>query len=154
MKKVVHAAAGSLALLLVSCFLLATIASELSMDVGNVVLAKTAILYGIFILIPAMMIAGGSGFSLASGRAGPVIGTKKKRMRLIAANGAMVMLPSAIWLYWSATQGAFGASFMIVQAVELAGGVLQFYLLAKNFHDGLRISGRLRRRPAVRSAGS
>jgi hypothetical protein len=101
-----------------------------------------------------MAMVGGSGFSLAAGRVGPVVEIKKKRMRLIAANGILVMLPSAIWLYYSAAGGEFGTPFMIVQGIELAGGLTQFYLLARNFRDGLRLSGRLRRRPAISRSGS
>ena len=70
-------------------------------------------------------------------------GLKKKRMRLIAANGMLVMLPSAIWLYFSAAKGEFGTAFIVVQGIELAGGFTQLYLLARNFRDGLRLSGRL-----------
>jgi hypothetical protein len=154
MKKVAHAAAGSVALLLVLSFLTITILSELSMDAANVIVAKRVILYGICLLVPLMAMAGGSGFLLAAGRVGPVVGLKKKRMRLIAANGMLVMLPSAIWLYYSAAKGEFGTAFMVVQGIELAGGFTQLYLLARNFKDGLRLSGRLRRRPAVSRAGS
>jgi hypothetical protein len=154
MKKIVHAVAGSLALLLVLSFLTITILSELSMDAGNVLLAKRMILYGICLLVPLMAIAGGSGFSLSAGRVGSLVDGKKKRMRLTAANGMLVMLPSAIWLYYSAAKGEFGPVFLVVQGIELAGGFAQFYLLARNFRDGLRMSGRLRRRPAMSRAGS
>ena len=40
MKKVAHAAAGSVALLLVLSFLTITLLSELSMDAANVIVAK------------------------------------------------------------------------------------------------------------------
>ncbi|UVC07667.1 hypothetical protein IHQ71_21085 [Rhizobium sp. TH2] len=154
MKKVAHAVAGSVALLLVLSFLTITILSELSMDAENVILAKRMVLYGIALLIPMMAVTGGSGFSLAAGRVGPLVELKKKRMRLIAANGMLVMLPSAIWLYYSAAKGEFGTAFMVVQAIELVGGFTQLYLLGRNFRDGLRLSGRLRRRPAISRAGS
>jgi hypothetical protein len=154
MKKIAHAVAGSLAMLLVLSFLTITILSELSMDAGNVALAKRIILYGICLLVPLMAIAGGSGFSLAAGRVGPLVDGKKKRMRLIAANGMLVMLPSAIWLYYSAVKGEFGSAFVVVQGIELVGGFAQLYLLARNFRDGLRLSGRLRRRPAISRSGS
>ena len=154
MKKIVHAAAGSLVLLLVLSFLSITILSELSMDADNVIFAKRLILYGVCLLVPVMAVAGGSGFSLAAGRIGPLVELKKRRMRLIAANGLLVMLPSAIWLYYAAARGEFGAAFMVVQAIELAGGLAQFYLLARNFRDGLRLSGRLRRKPPISRVAS
>jgi hypothetical protein len=79
---------------------------------------------------------------------------KKRRMRLIAANGLLVMLPSAIWLCYAAARGEFGTAFMVVQGIELAGGLAQFYLLARNFRDGLRLSAWLRRKPPISRVAS
>lgn len=145
MKAIAHAAAGMLAMLLVTAFLTGTIYAELTLDEALIAETKRLILYGICLLIPAMMITGGSGFSLGRGRAGGIIDAKKKRMLGIAANGLLVMLPSAIWLNIQASAGQFGAAFIFVQIVEVAGGSLQLYLLGSNFRDGLKLSGRLRR---------
>jgi hypothetical protein len=145
MKTTAHAIAGTLAMLIVATFLGATIYAEATMDEGLILQTKRTILYGIGFLVAAMAITGGSGFSLASGRVGGIVDAKKKRMRVIAANGLLVMTPSAIWLYLRASDGSFGASFVIVQVIELAGGFFQLYLLGRNFRDGLRLSGRLRR---------
>lgn len=145
MKRMVHAIAGTAAMLLVAVFLTSTVYAELTMDVWIIAGTKRFILYGICLLIPAMAIVGGSGFSLAKGRVGGVIDVKMKRMRVIAANGLVIMLPSAIWLHMLASTGSFGMTFVIVQIIEIAGGLLQLYLLGRNFRDGLRLSGRLRR---------
>jgi hypothetical protein len=103
------------------------------------------ILYGLCLLIPVMAITGGSGFWLARGRVGGVVDAKKRRMRIIAANGLVVMLPSAIWLSMLASDRSFGATFFVVQGIEIAGGLLQLSLLGCNFRDGFKLSGRLRR---------
>ena len=66
-------------------------------------------------------------------------------MRIVAANGLIVMLPSAIGLHVLAAKGDFGAVFVTVQAIEILGGLAQLYLLGRNFRDGLKLSGRLRR---------
>ena len=145
MKAIVHAAAGTLAMVLVTAFLTSTVYAELSLDEVLITETKRLILYGICLLIPAMAITGGSGFSLARGRVGGIVDTKKKRMRFIAANGLLVMLPSAVWLHMQASEGHFGASFFAVQGIEIVGGLLQLYLLGRNFRDGLKLSGRLRR---------
>jgi len=145
MKRMVHAMAGTLALLLVTAFLASTLYAELVMDQGLIAATKRLILYGICLLIPAMAVAGGSGFSLAARRVGGIVDAKKMRMRIIAANGLLIMLPSAIWLHMLASAGSFGAAFFLVQAIEIAGALLQLYLLGRNFHDGLKLSGRLRR---------
>lgn len=148
MKRMIHAVAGTLAMALVAAFLGGTLYAELTMDEALVLETKRAILYGICLLVPAMAIAGGSGFSLARGRAGGIVDAKMKRMRLVAANGLLVMLPSAVWLYFLAAEGRFGALFLVVQGVEIAGGLFQLYLLGRNFRDGLKLTGRLRRHGA------
>jgi hypothetical protein len=148
MKKRVHAFAGSLALLLVALFWSSTIVSELFLSSYAVVAVKRAILYGIAVLIPALIAAGGSGFALSSGRKGTLAAGKKVRMRLIALNGLLVLAPSALFLYARAAAGQFDPAFFVVQAVELAAGAGQLVLLGRNFRDGLRLSGRLRTRPA------
>ena len=145
MKPIAHVAAGTLAMLLVTAFLVGTIYAEFTMDHVLVAETKRLILYGICLLIPAMAIVGGSGFSLGRGRVGGIVDAKKKRMRIIAANGLVVMLPSAVWLDMKASGAHFDASFVIVQCIEVAGGLVQLYLLGRNFRDGLKLSGRLRR---------
>lgn len=147
MKRMVHAIAGTLALLLVASFLGSTLYAELLMDQSLIAQTKRLILYGICLLIPAMAVTGGSGFSLAAGRVGGIADTKKVRMRIIAANGLLIMLPSAIWLHMLTSAGNFGTIFVVVQGIEIAGGLLQLYLLGRNFRDGLQLSGRLRRVP-------
>ena len=145
MKRMVHAIAGTLATLLVAAFLGVTLYAELTMDEALIAETKRLILYGLCLLIPAMAVTGGSGFSLAKARVGGIVDTKKKRMRLVAANGLLVLLPSAIWLHVLASAGNFGTTFFVVQGVEIVGGLLQLYLLGRNFRDGLKLSGRLRR---------
>lgn len=145
MKRLVHAMAGTLALLLVAAFLGSTLYAELRMDQSLIAETKRLILYGICLLIPAMAITGGSGFALAGGRVGGIVDAKKMRMRVIAANGLLVMLPSAVSLHIPASAGRFEAVFFVVQGVEIAGGLLQLYLLGRNFRDGLKLTGRLRR---------
>lgn len=145
MKAIAHAAAGTLAMLLVTAFLIGTVYAELTLDEALIAETKRLVLYGLCLLIPAMAITGGSGFSLASGRVGGIVEAKKKRMRLIAANGMLVMLPSAIWLHMQASARQLGTAFAIVQAIEIAGGLLQLTLLGRNFRDALKLSGRLRR---------
>jgi hypothetical protein len=145
MKRMVHAVAGTVAILLVATFLASTAYSELAMDGALIARTKRLILYGVCLLIPAMAMTGGSGFSLAKGRVGGIVDSKGRRMRIIAVNGLIIMLPSAIWLHMLAAERSFGTVFFIVQTIEIAGGTLQLYLLGRNFRDGLKLSGRLRR---------
>ncbi|WP_439502403.1 hypothetical protein [Aminobacter ciceronei] len=144
MKAKLHAAAGGVALLTVSCFWIATIAAELTANAEIIATAKAVILAGMVVLIPAMIIAGGTGFSLGKGWRRPGVQHKKRRMRIIAANGLLVLLPSAYVLAGWAAEGRFDTAFIIVQTVELAAGALNIALLSLNMRDGLA----LRRKPA------
>lgn len=144
MKIKIHAAAGAVALLTVSCFWLATAISELSGQAGAIAAVKAGILAGMAVLVPALIVAGASGFSLATGWKTPAVQRKKRRMRIIAANGLAVLLPSAYLLAGWAEEGRFDATFFVVQALELAAGAVNIVLLSLNMRDGLA----LRRKPS------
>lgn len=136
MKTIIHAGAGTLAMILIAGFLTATLISELLLNEAVVLMVKKAILAGICLLIPAMAITGGSGFSLARGRHSPAIDRKRNRMKIIAANGLLILLPLAILLYLRAAAGLFDSFFYTMQALELLAGSTQLALLAGNFRDG------------------
>lgn len=142
MKARIHATAGVLALSTVATFWLSTVVSELLLSPATVAWVKQAILYGMFVLIPAMAATGASGFALARARRGRLVERKQRRMILIALNGLLVMLPSAYFLARRAAQGEFDSLFYAVQGLELAVGLLQLYLLGSNFRDGLRLRRR------------
>ncbi|MEW5942837.1 MAG: hypothetical protein AB1710_03165 [Pseudomonadota bacterium] len=125
-------------------FWMSTAISELFLSQEAIVAVKQAILYGMAVLIPAMAASGGSGSSLASGRSGHLVESKKMRMRIIAANGLLIMVPAAFFLFRKASVGEFDAVFHVVQAVELLMGVAQLLLMGLNFRDGLKLAGRLR----------
>lgn len=147
-KAVIHAAAGTLAMALVAAFWTSTLVSELFLDTQAVVAVKQTIArYGLVCLVIAMAATGGSGFALGKERKGRLIEEKKSRMPFIAANGLLVMIPAALFLSMKASAGEFDALFYVVQAIELAVGLVQLTLLGKNFKAGLRLSGRLRAVP-------
>ncbi|WP_274424357.1 hypothetical protein [Chelativorans sp. YIM 93263] len=148
MKKLIHPIAGAVAILTIATFWLSTAFSELSGSHEVVVAVKTAIPWGFLLLIPALAVTGGTGFSLAKGRKAGLIGAKLKRMPLIAANGLLVLIPSALFLASKAKAGEFDPAFYVVQALELIAGAANLVLLGRNMRDGLRITGRFRRRHA------
>ncbi|ODT08043.1 MAG: hypothetical protein ABS58_04640 [Mesorhizobium sp. SCN 65-20] len=144
MKAKVHAAAGAAALLVVGSFWLATVATELSGNLETIAAVKAGVLAGMTVLIPLMIVAGASGFSLAKGWKSPIVQRKKRRMRIVAANGILVLLPSAYVLAGWAGEGRFDGAFLAVQALELAAGAVNIALLSLNMRDGLA----LRRKPS------
>jgi hypothetical protein len=143
MKTRIHAAAGAVALITVSAFWLSTATVELLGDTAAITMVKNSVLVGMAVLIPAMIIAGASGVSLGKGWKSPVVARKKWRMRIIAANGLLVLVPSAFLLSSLATAGRFDSLFTIVQAIELVAGATNIALLSLNMRDGLS----LRRKP-------
>lgn len=146
MLKVIHPVAGTLALFTIATFWLSTVLTELFASQVAVTAVKTAIPWGFLVLVPALAATGGSGFVLAKGRRGGVLGAKIKRMPLIAANGLVVLIPAALFLAFKAKAAEFDTVFYAVQALELVAGAANITLLCLNLRDGLRMKGRLRRR--------
>ena len=142
MKTKIHAAAGGLALLTITTFWSSTIISELFGTPEQIAVTKTAILFGMLILIPALATTGATGFSLGGKWKSPVIANKKRRMKLAAANGIVILVPSAFYLAWFARAGDFGTGFVIVQAIELIAGAANISLLSLNMRDGMKLSKR------------
>jgi hypothetical protein len=148
MLKLIHPIAGGVALLTIATFWLSTIASELSGSPALVMAVKTAIPWGLLLLIPALAAAGGSGVFLSRGSRVGLAGTKFKRMPFIAGNGILVLIPSALFLASKARAGEFDAYFYSVQALELLAGATNLTLLGLNMRDGMKMKGWLQRRPA------
>lgn len=127
-KHTLHATAGSIALLAILSFWTSTLVSELFGTHAQICSVKTFILYGMLVLIPSMITAGASGASLGKGWRLPVVALKSKRMKIIAANGILVLIPSAFFLASKAQAGEFDSLFYTVQAAELiAGGATSPY---------------------------
>ncbi|MXO64218.1 hypothetical protein [Altericroceibacterium endophyticum] len=142
MAKIIHPIAGIVALMTILSFWLSTLWSEAFGGEQAVTTVKTLIPYGFFLLVPALMAVGGSGFRLGKRMRGPLVSAKKKRMPFIAANGILILIPSALYLSSKAQAGAFDMSFYGVQAIELVAGAVNITLLGLNMRDGLRLSRR------------
>ena len=145
MPKRAHLAAGFLAPLCIATFFLSTILTELFGSHAAVAQLKSLIVTpGLWIMVPLMAAAGGSGMFLARSRKGRLVDAKKKRMPIIAANGLLVLVPCAIVLNRWAAAGSFDTAFYVVQAIELVAGATNLVLMGLNARDGLRMAGRLR----------
>jgi hypothetical protein len=148
MPKHAHLVAGILAPLCIATFFLSTLLVELFGSHDAVAQLKSLIVTpGLWILIPAMAAAGGSGMFLAKSHQGRLVDAKKRRMPIIAANGLLVLVPCAFVLERWAAAGSFDTAFYIVQAVELVAGATNLTLMGLNVRDGLRMAGRLRAGP-------
>jgi len=146
MLKRTHLTASMLALLCIATFFLSTILVETMGTQRSIAQLKQLIVSpGLWVLVPAMALAGASGMLLSRSRQGRLVGSKKKRMPFISANGLLVLLPCAIALNLWASAGSFDTRFYIVQAIELIAGAINLVLMGLNVRDGLRLSGRLQR---------
>jgi hypothetical protein len=146
MIKIIYPVAGVLALVTIATFWLSTAFSELFASQAVVTAVKTAIPWGLLLLIPALAAAGGSGFVLAKRHRAGLIGAKAKRMPFIAANGILVLISAALFLASKARAGEFDAVFYAVQVLELAAGAVNITLLVLNMRDGIKLKGWLRAR--------
>lgn len=150
MLKTLHPMAGAIAFFTIATFWVLTLATELFGAEAQIVAVKTAIPWGILLLVPAMAAVGATGFKRANGRRGGLLGAKARRMPIIAANSIVVLIPSALFLASKAESADFDTAFYVVQAVELTAGAINLALLGMSMRDGLRLTGRLKRR-GVRS---
>jgi len=146
MKKIVHPFAGALALLIIASFWISTVVVEIFGSEAAVIAVKTSIPWGFLILIPALAATGGTGIAMVRRARGGLVGQKFRRMPIIAANGILILVPSALYLSYKASAGAFDGMFYGVQALELLVGAVNLSLIAMNMRDGLRLSGRIGKR--------
>lgn len=146
MIKSIHPISGAVAFLTIASFWLSTLAVELFGTETQIIAVKTAIPWGLLVLVPAMAAVGGSGFARAGKRRGGVLGAKARRMPIIAANGVLVLIPAALFLAAKARAGELDGIFYTVQVIELIAGATNLTLMSLSIRDGLRLSGRFRHR--------
>lgn len=141
MKPLVHKVAAAIATLCIATFFTSTLIVELFGSIDSVSQIKALIVFpGLYILVPAIAITGATGMSMAKQRRGQVIDRKKKRMPIIAANGLLILIPSAILLNQWAEVGSFDSKFYIVQVMELLAGFTNLSLMVMNIRDGQKFN--------------
>jgi hypothetical protein len=144
----VHRLSAVLALVILATFWSATLVSELLLDVHAVVATKRSIALGLVLLVPCMAALNVSGARISGTRNGPLIARKRRILRIMGANAALVLVPCALTLFWLSRDGSLGVTFYAVQAIELVAGAVNVTLLLMNVHAGLKLAGRFRQRGA------
>jgi len=141
-KAKLHAAAGGVAMLTILAFQALLWRAEASGYPEDILAARVAILWGVaLVLVPAMAGAGISGAVMGRGWKRPEIAAKTRRMRIIAANGLLVLLPLAIALWWLASKGMVEERFFWLQRLEMLAGLVNLAVLGMNMRAGLRLRG-------------
>jgi len=146
--RLAHAICGRLALATIASFFAASAAAEAAGGEALILTVKTAILWGLAVLIPALAATGISGSVLAGGKTMGLAGLKIRRTRRAAANGLLVLVPCAVLLQAKAAAGDFDIWFAVLQGAEFLAGALNMMLLGLNMRDGIRLSAMLRRESA------
>ncbi|MCH9684660.1 MAG: CDGSH iron-sulfur domain-containing protein [Deltaproteobacteria bacterium] len=149
MKSKVHAIAGVLGFFCVLTFWTSTALSELLASHATVAVVKDLVFKGMFILIPALLVAGASGMSLLGKRTDSLAVVKQKRGPIAFMTSLFVLLPSSYFLSSWASEGALDGWFYGVQAVELAGSTVCLVMIGLNIRDGLALRGRIGARGAT-----
>ena len=143
----IHATAATVATLCIATFLSASITVELFGSIESIALVKKLIVTpGLFLLVPAIAITGATGFALGKNRRGSLVEAKQHRMPFIAANGLLVLLPAAVFLDQWASINAIDTRFYVVQILEILAGAVNLTLMGRNMRDGLKMTGKLRRK--------
>lgn len=137
-----HPIAGIIAFLTILVLWTSTVVVELGGDETAIAAVKLRILWGLAVLIPAIALAGASGFKLGGRSPHPVVAAKRWRMPFIALNGIAVLVPCAILLQQRAAAGQFDQIFTVVQAVELVAGAINLTLIGLSIRDGFRLTRR------------
>lgn len=110
----IHVVSASLGLALISFFFLCSLYAEVFGDKATIIQVKERIFYGVWLLIPAMAIAGMTGHKLAPRAKSGLIMNKKKRMPFVAVNGLFILTPAAVFLKNAALSGAFNSAFYTI----------------------------------------
>ncbi|MHC5306773.1 hypothetical protein [Bartonella sp. LJL80] len=131
-----HKVGATMTLVILSCFWLATLIAEAYGDQTYITAVKVSIPWGFFILIPAIMMTGITGFKMSGNTKNQVIKAKKRRMPIIAFNGILILIPFALILRNMALNENFHALFWILQAIELIFGALNIILVIANMRAG------------------
>ena len=141
----VHLSAGVVGFLTILTFWLSTVASELFGSHSTVDAVKNGVLWQMPILMPAMILIGGTGYALARKNNSTLVRAKKHRMPIIAFNGILILVPCAFFLASRAAAGQFDTMFYAIQAIELIAGGTNLVLMGRNMRDGLMLSGWIKR---------
>lgn len=144
MKHMIHFVAAIIATLCIGTFFISSVLVEMFGSGESITVVKNLIVFpGLFILIPAIVATGGTGFLIARHRTGRLVEKKKRRMPFIGLNGLFILLPAAIVLNHWAGSGLFDTRFYLLQGIELVAGAINLTLMGLNIRDGLKLTGRL-----------
>lgn len=141
-----HIGASIAAFTLIFLFLVSSLWVEFSGGPQQIAFLKQRIAYALLLLVPAIALAGITGFSMAGKPPKGVAAAKALRMKLIAANGLLLLVPMALFLACYSSSLILDNVFWTVQSLEYLAGFTNIVLIGLNFRDGLKMTRGRRRR--------
>lgn len=142
----IHAIAGLVSFTCIAAFWSSTLIAELLLSPEAIAAVKAGIVSAFVLFIPCMILTGATGFAMGGQGRHPQLVAKRQRMPLIALNGLLIMIPSALLLDSKASAGELDSLFYGVQVLELLAGAVNLFLMGSNIRDGMRLTGRLAHR--------
>jgi hypothetical protein len=145
MIRTLHPIAGVVGMATIATFWLSTVVTEAFGGPITILALKTAILWGLLLLVPALAVTGATGFRMGGRSTHPRIMAKRHRMPIITLNGLLVLVPCAVFLQARAAAGDFGGTFALVQGIELLAGAVNLTLMGLSIRDGISLTRRFAR---------
>lgn len=146
MKKSIHAIAGVIGFICILAFVVSTVVTAAFGGPEAYTTVKGYIFLGCFVLVLALLVAGGTGVSLLGKRQELLALTKQTRGPIGFMTSLIILLPSAFFLArWSAA-GNFSTMFFMVQALEIAASTVVIAMIGLNIRDGMALTGRIAKR--------
>ena len=142
-KSAMHAVAGVLGFLLIVTFTISTGISEAFGSHETIATVKTWVFRGMFVLVAALLAAGGSGVSLLGKRTDTLALTKQKRGPIAFMTTLLVLLPCSYVLSRLASAGSIDGWFYVLEPLELAASTVVIVMVGLNIRDGLALTGRI-----------
>jgi len=141
----IHTGASALALLTVITFFTSTVIIEISGSVEQMASLKEQIFFALPLMLVAMPLVGISGKKLAGKSRAPLVQRKLRRMKFMAINGFILIILASL-LYFLSRDFRLDARFYLLEVLELLLGGVNISLMMLSVRDGMRLSGRSKKK--------
>lgn len=154
MKKNIHAIAGVIGFICILTFVTSTVYAVFLGDTATYAAIKGNIFKWVFLLIAALLVAGGTGVNLLGKRQEVLALTKQKRGPIGFMTSLLILLPCAYFLSKWAAAGSIGTLLFVVQTLELLASGVVISMVGLNIRDGLALTGRIAKKGTTSGAKS
>ena len=143
MIRTLHPIAGGVGIATIATFWLSTVAVEALGSPGAVLNVKTAILWGLLLLVPALVITGATGLRMGGRSTNQLIARKRAAgCPSLRSTVCWCSYPAPFFYKGRAAAGDFGSALTFVQGIELLAGAVNLTLMGLNMRDGLALTRR------------